>query len=485
MSQQVGLYLNPVGQRRVDFQRVCGERFDRLYVADGTEQAAELMAQQHVDLLVIDLERFDRGFDLASLGQLVAGRAGAATLLLCPFASSGWLPALMAFGPVTYAIAPLGDDELCALIDGAAPASRADLGALLADRDRVQAALHGVDSDADEAGVADRLCAALCGMAGVMHASLFLMNDKDDLHLEAQHGSTGLNLVQLLERSDRLMQSPLRHVFPGLLAACSGELALLDAPARTGDPELALTLLDKGVEMIVGVPFGAASSGQELSGAGQTAPVRGAICLVFGQHRQFAAADIAAFGALAQLAGIGLGMARLERHNAALQAELTRVATTDALTGCVNRRHGEHLIGQEIKRARRYRTPVALIGFDIDRFKAINDQFGHPVGDVVLRTVAEATQAALRGSDVLVRSGGQEFQIIAPHTSAIDALKIAEKIRMTIAQTDIPGADRVTVSLGVAQVAEQENADALMVRVDAALARAKRAGRNCVELAMI
>lgn len=472
MSQQVGLYLNPVGQRRVDFQQVCGDQFARLYLADGTEQAADLLSQQGVDVLIIDLERFERSFDLAALGQLVASRAGAPTLLLCPYSSGGWLPALMQFGPVSYAIAPLGDDELRKLVAEPAPGPVPDLAALLAIRDRAQAALHNTD-DADLA-VADRLCAALCGIDGVVHAALFLISGSDGLRLEAQHGSTGLNLVQLLERTDRLMQSPLRHVFPGLLAACSGELALLDAPARTGDPELALTLHDKGAEMVLGIPFGQHGS-----------RVRGALNLVFARQRQFAAADIATFGALAQLAGIGLDVAQLEREHEQLQARLTHLATTDALTGVINRRHGEYLIAQEIKRSRRYKMPVALIGFDIDRFKAINDQFGHPVGDVVLRTVAEAAQATLRSSDVLVRCGGQEFQIIAPHTSAIDALKIAEKVRDTVAHTDIPGCDRVTISLGVAQAAEQEDADGLIVRVDAALARAKRAGRNCVELAMI
>jgi diguanylate cyclase (GGDEF)-like protein len=106
------------------------------------------------------------------------------------------------------------------------------------------------------------------------------------------------------------------------------------------------------------------------------------------------------------------------------------------------------------------------------------------VGDACLRTVAEVTLSVLRTSDTLVRSGGEEFLIIAPHTSAIDALKMAEKIRLTISQADIPGCDRVTVSLGVGQAGEQESADALTLRVEAAMGRAKRAGRNCVELAM-
>ncbi len=138
----------------------------------------------------------------------------------------------------------------------------------------------------------------------------------------------------------------------------------------------------------------------------------------------------------------------------------------------------------EVRRARRYKLPLALLVFDIDRLKAVNDQFGHAVGDAAIRTVAAVVLAELRASDVLVRSGGGEFHILAPHTCAIDALKIAEKMRLAVAAADIAGCDHVTVSLGVGQLTEQEAPDALAVRVNSALARAKRAGRNCVELAM-
>ncbi|MFS2020948.1 diguanylate cyclase [Massilia sp. CT11-108] len=170
----------------------------------------------------------------------------------------------------------------------------------------------------------------------------------------------------------------------------------------------------------------------------------------------------------------------VKRQRDALRA----LILTDALTGVANRRHGEELLEKEIKRARRYRVPLALLSFDIDRFKVVNDTYGYPVGDVALRTVADTTRAVLRASDILVRSGGEEFHIIAPHTSAIDGLKMAEKVRVAIEQAEIPGCDHVTVSLGVAQLGEQESGDSLTQRTDAALARAKRAGRNCVELAM-
>jgi response regulator of citrate/malate metabolism len=108
MSQQavartphVGLFLNPIAQRRVDFQAACGESFGRLFIADSAEQAEHILSQQQVDLLVIDLEHFDRGLDLATLGALVRQRRGAPVLLVCPYTAGGWLGALGAFGPIT------------------------------------------------------------------------------------------------------------------------------------------------------------------------------------------------------------------------------------------------------------------------------------------------------------------------------------------------------------------------------------------------
>jgi diguanylate cyclase (GGDEF)-like protein len=492
MSQQAeqdagwtGIYVSPMAQRRANFAQACGPLFARLHLADSADTAAGLLAGSAPDLLVIDLERFEPSIDLGTLGGLLAARAGAPILLLCPFANARWLPLLHAHGPAGYAITPAAPARLQAAVrarleslGSCAPvADMASLRALLALRGRVQETLEAIDGQDDEHALAERLCQALAAWPGVLHAAMFHLKPDGDLRLAAEQGrgaALGLGLAMLLQRDSRLLQAPLRHAFPGLLAAATGELVLLGDPAQAGEPQLAETLRAHGVAQAVGIPIAADGPG---------AP-RGALSLLLDSGRELAPEEIAALVDVAGLAALGLRLLDTNRESEQLLARLTYVSTTDALTGVANRRHGEELLEREVKRARRYRAPLALLSFDIDRFKAVNDSYGYPVGDVALRTVADCVRAVLRSSDVLVRSGGEEFQVIAPHTSAIDGLKMAEKIRQAVEQAAIPGCDHVTVSLGVAQLGEQESADSLAKRVDAALARAKRAGRNCVELAM-
>jgi diguanylate cyclase (GGDEF)-like protein len=486
MSQQdgerTGIYLSPMAQRRAGFARDCGPLFGRLDLADSADMAAGLMAETPPGLLVIDLERFEPGIDLDALGALLAHRAAAPTLLLCPFANARWLPLLNGVRPAAYAITPIEPARLQAVVrrclespsDPAPAADAAALRALRALRTRVQAALEEGD---EESTLAERLCQALLAWPGVLHAAMFRMAGDGNLQLDAELGrgpAAGLRLGTLLQRSERLLQVPLRHAFPGLLAAASGEPALLEDPAQAGEPVLEEGLRAHGVAQALGIPVPADGPG---------AP-RGALSLLLDDANPLAPEVFDTLRDCAALAALGLRLGDMNLETEQLLARLTYVSTTDALTGVANRRHGEELLEREVRRARRYRTPLALLSFDLDRFKAINDTYGHPVGDVALRTVADCVRGVLRSSDVLVRSGGEEFHVIAPHTSAIDGLRMAEKIRHAVEQTAVPGCDHVTVSLGVAQLGEQESADSLAVRADAAMARAKRAGRNCVELAM-
>ncbi|QNA88814.1 GGDEF domain-containing protein [Massilia sp. Dwa41.01b] len=309
---------------------------------------------------------------------------------------------------------------------------------------------------------------------GVVHAGLFEREPGGELRLGAQRGEPALDLARVLGRGERLLGSPLRAVFPGLVAAAADAVVLLDVVAKAGDPSMAAALRAHGVDCVLALPVPGSSAGEP----------RGALCLSFKAAPPFTHEEFALLLELAELAGIGLRLADLQGERAGMLARIAQLSTIDALTGVANRRHGESLLEAEVKRARRYGLPLAVIAFDIDRFSEVNARFGHPVGDLALRAVAEATQKMLRGSDILVRAGDEEFIVIAPHASAADGLKVAEKLRGAIAATVIPGVDGVTVSLGVAALGEQESADSLAVRVNAALARAKRAGRNGVELAL-
>ncbi len=481
------LFVNPGGERCAHFRQSCGESLARLLLADSADAAIEALARNKVDLLVLDLAGYATSSqaDLAALGHLVRLRHGAPVLVLCPYGGTAWLPELMAAGPLDYRISPILPDELCRVVERAL-VPPLDAGAAaqqrLLDKERelrelltVQRSLQRAIASADDvAKLGARICAALCNFPGVIHTALLHMKEFGNLQLVAQESRNHLDLARLLQRHNRLLDSPLRDVFPPLLAVTAGELVLLDAPEKAGDPELAVSLHDRDVRTVLALPLRTDPGG----------PVQGAVSVMFDRPLRLTREQFACFIGLAQSISFGLSMSELKHQNDALAGQLTQLTTTDALTGAINRRAAERLLEAEIVRARRYALPLAVIAFDVDNFRSVNDVYGYPIGDQALRAVANAVQTRLRASDTLSRTRGEEFLIIATHTAAIDALKLAEKLRASIADTQLPGCDTVTISLGVAQVAPDEGAATVIGRVDAALHRAKRAGRNCVELAM-
>ena len=159
---------------------------------------------------------------------------------------------------------------------------------------------------------------------------------------------------------------------------------------------------------------------------------------------------------------------------------LERLATTDALTGIGNRRWFETKLKEELARARRYGTRLSLIMFDIDRFKKINDTYGHDVGDKVIKEVVRRVRDMVRESDVFCRVGGEEFVLLLPNTEVGDAMMLAERIRERIEKEPIDPVGRVTISLGVVEAHPDEDAETLYKRLDAVLYSAKREGRNRV-----
>lgn len=482
-----GLFLNPADERRAEFQAACAESFGRLFMVDDAGIAQDTLEEHRIDLLVLDLRGYDTSSaaSLAALSSLVRARDGEPVLVICPYGSTVWIPELMACGPLQYRISPILKGELREVVDAmlrppldaqaAAQQALLDKEEELRDLLAIQRSLQRAMSRLDELPLmATRICASLCSFPGVCHAALLQMKERGNLELVAEEERNNLDLAQLLQGRERLLESSLRDVFPPLLAVSSGELVLLDAPEKSGEPELAMALHDHHVRMVLAMPLRSEPGG----------PILGSVCMMFDRHMQFSREHFSCFNSLAQFISFGLAMSELRQQNDALAGTLTEIATVDALTGAVNRREGERTLDAEVRRARRYSLPLALIAFDIDNFRSVNDIYGYPIGDQALRVVADTVQSRLRNSDTLARMRGEEFLIIATHTSAIDALKLAEKLRETIADTELPGCDTVTISLGVAQLAPDEGGADALRRLSDALHRAKRAGRNCVELAM-
>lgn len=171
-------------------------------------------------------------------------------------------------------------------------------------------------------------------------------------------------------------------------------------------------------------------------------------------------------------------------RNAQLYRRVRRRGAVDDLTGCLTAAHGRELLDLELRRARRYARPTALLFVDLDCFKQVNTRFGHAGGDAVLRAVGAALRCSLRGSDLCCRHGGDEFLVLLPETPFEGALHAADRLRMRVAASGVGLSDGtvvVTASVGVAAARPGElDATGLIARADAAMYQAKRAGGNAV-----
>lgn len=193
------------------------------------------------------------------------------------------------------------------------------------------------------------------------------------------------------------------------------------------------------------------------------------------------------------LAHLGV-IATFAIENAVNRARLVRSGLTDFLTGWHNRRYLHARLKEELIRAQRQGTGLVCLLIDVDRFKQVNDKYGHLVGDLALREAAQRVDTQIRGSDAAARFGGDEFVVLAPSLNREQSMTLAERIRIAVSESPIevaPGKRHtLTVSIGVAGVtpARNENdlktlAESLLAEADAALYRAKQQGRNRVEMA--
>jgi diguanylate cyclase (GGDEF)-like protein len=180
-------------------------------------------------------------------------------------------------------------------------------------------------------------------------------------------------------------------------------------------------------------------------------------------------------------------------ENAVNRARLLRAGITDFLTGWHNRRYLQQRLKEELARAQRHAGTMSCLMIDIDRFKSINDGYGHLAGDNALREIAHRVEAQIRSMDTAARFGGDELAILLPDATAAEAARLAERIREVVAAVPYvltPQIERtLTVSVGVASIAPGRDetdlkavADRLLADADSALYRAKALGRNRVQV---
>lgn len=297
-----------------------------------------------------------------------------------------------------------------------------------------------------------RVCELIHDAFRVSHVSLFL-RDEQDLVLRAHHGT----LTPRMPHGGR---------FP---ASDEPWTSILAGNRTTMENHLTASICTK---------FFAESQSRmriPLVSFGQTL---GVLALDSSHPDAFHDGDLQSLESVADICATAI-------QNAHYVERVKQLAYLDGLTGIFNRRFFELRILEEIERARRYGAGMAVIMTDIDQFKRLNDEFGHVLGDEVLRQVSSLFHQQVRKIDVVCRYGGEEFAILLTQTSPEQAVSIAEKLRKMVAGWQFPGVPRtVTISAGAAAFPEHGTTrDELVKAADNALYAAKQGGRNRVSVA--
>ncbi|RBP27020.1 diguanylate cyclase (GGDEF)-like protein [Marinobacter pelagius] len=302
----------------------------------------------------------------------------------------------------------------------------------------------------------------------------------------SQFLSTERGELEILRRSDdkEIFESVYgncragRELLPDVLSAGFIEKLLGSVEGIISVPEAALYQeeADSKPELRV-FPLPLAAEATPATGEAYLYPLRTGDFLegviIFRPLRPFVRESFLVLVAVMPTIAAAMGRVRLVR-------ELNRKASYDQLTGLLNRTRTEESLVYEIQRSERYGNALAVILFDIDKFKLINDTFGHDIGDQVLGRIGEQLSHATRSSDIVGRWGGEEFLLVLPETSLSGARQVAEMIRSEVEASDYGLSKPVTVSLGCADFQSGDLVEALVKRADVALYQAKESGRNCV-----
>jgi len=296
--------------------------------------------------------------------------------------------------------------------------------------------------------------------------------DLDDVlgrSLEAAHGLSGIDSVMIV----------LPQPGEGPLVATHGmsrEEALSQpiAPPPEGRQPRAVSLNYRYAEPDVGRDGNLIRGGLMVPLVGLREQFIGTLAVFWrGRERDAASDEVQLLEELAATAGPAI-------ENARRYLEARQLAEMDALTGLHNRRYFDEVLEREIARAKRYERSLALLLLDLDDFKQINDRVGHLAGDAVLADIGGRVRETLRSADIACRVGGDELAVVLPESTVHDAEQLYARLLAAVNARPLAGGQTVTMSGGVAEVARDDDAQALFKRADEALYRAKRDGKGDV-----
>ena len=345
-----------------------------------------------------------------------------------------------------------------------------ELKVLLLVRSKLQQALMGI-KDVNE--LSFLMCHELRRCPGIVGVAFLHRDANDAMQLEACMSRDDEERTSFALGCEELLQSTLGNTQGLLPAVIRGKFVIADSLSKTGCPKENRLFHALGVRTIVGTPILVESImfDEEVN-------TLGALCLMLDRRRNFPREWLEVMAELGTLASFGLNIIEWGYEKAGFMRQLRDMAMTDTLTGAANRRSANEFMAAEHERSQNDGVPLTVIMLDVDKFKTVNDTYGHDQGDTVLKAITSVAKAQLRASDLLVRWGGEEFLVVAPNTDAAIGFELAETIRRAIEKTPIEGCNGVTVSMGVSQIAVGEHIEDALGRADAALYRAKEAGRN-------
>lgn len=301
----------------------------------------------------------------------------------------------------------------------------------------------------------EKLTAVMAQLVEAERASLLVLGPSESLTAKAAYGAD-VDLNSVPDLGSRVARTILEKGKPALVTDVGkASLASVDAARRYKTPSF--------------ISYPITLGGAGIGVLNFTDKARG---------ESFDKQDVEALDSIAPQIAVALDRISLREK----VGEFAQLSVTDPLTGLLNRRYIEERLGEEINRSDRSGEPLSFLMIDVDEFKSYNDRFGHPEGDEALRIVGSVLRQNLRGADVAVRYGGEEFSVLLPATSIDEAEVIAHRIRSHVERTEFPKR-RVTVSIGAATITDQvRTVEDLISAADKALFRAKEMGRNNVQI---